>query len=97
MAREEGTWSTPEMCCKGQERDRCNWREGGIQDGFWVGRQSGLMATGTGEGDRTMGWPRRAVLKGWDLGGAGRGSLSKSDGLPWSDQVPWKLLELPAN
>lgn len=55
------------------------------------------MATGTGEGDRTMGWPRWTVLKGWDLGGAGRGSLSKPDGLPWSDQVPWKQLELPAN
>lgn len=65
----------------------------------WVlGREiEWAMATGTEEGDRTMGWPRWAVLKGWDLGGAGRGSLTKPDGLRWSDQVPGKLLELPAN
>lgn len=61
MAGSEGDMEPPETYCKGQERGRCHWRERGIQDGFWGGRRSRLMARGMRGGDGKMDWPSLRV------------------------------------
>lgn len=50
---------------------------------------------GAGEGGRKMDWPGGPCLRVRSRA-TPRGSLSKTDVLPWSDQVPWEPLGLPS-
>ena len=60
------------------------------------GTRVGLWPQGQ-EGWWERGLLRCAVLKGQGLGGTRRGNLDRPDGLPRSDQEPWKPLGLPAD
>lgn len=92
--RKGGTWS-PQRCAARGRRE--------------MGTTGEKVASKTvsAEGDRVGLWPQgqeRVVGKWIGPGGpcsrvkprgAPRGSLSKTDVLPWSDQVPWEPLGLP--